>query len=47
MNDPTAIIDYLIERGHVTERDLAAYLLSKGWELQEPVIVKKLKKFSL
>lgn len=47
MNNPTAIIDYLIERGHVTERDLAAYLLSKGWELQEPVIVKKLKKFSL
>lgn len=47
MNDPTAIIDYLIERGHLSERDLAAYLHQKGWELQEPVIVKKLKKFSL
>lgn len=44
---PADILEYLIEHGMVEERDLAAYLHQKGWELQEPVIVKKLKKFSL
>ena len=44
---PDDILDYLIDNGHVTERDLATYLHQKGWELQEPVIVKKLKKFTL
>jgi hypothetical protein len=47
MKDPAAILDYLTENGYITERDLAVYLHQKGWELQEPVIVKKLKKFSL
>jgi hypothetical protein len=47
MKNPTAILDHLTENGYITERDLAVYLHQKGWELQEPVIVKKLKKFSL
>lgn len=46
-SDPVAFIDAIVKAGHVTDRDLAAYLHQKGWELQEPVIVKKLKKFSL
>ncbi len=47
LRDKDSIINFLIEYGYLTERDLAAYLHQKGWELQEPVIVKKLKKFSL
>lgn len=44
---PDEILDYLIDLGHLTERDLAIYLHQKGWELQEPVIVKKMKKFTV
>lgn len=47
LRDKDSIINFLIEYGYLTERDFAAYLHQKGWELQEPVIVKKLKKFSL
>jgi len=47
LRDKDSIITFLIEYGYLTERDLAVYLHQKGWELQEPVIVKKMKKFSL
>ncbi|MBR1449934.1 MAG: hypothetical protein IJ588_14490 [Prevotella sp.] len=44
---PQELIQQLIDRGHLQERDIAAYLYNKGWELHEPVIVKKHKKFSV
>ena len=44
---PEEILDYLIELGNLTDRDLAIYLHQKGWELQEPVIITKMKKFTV
>ena len=41
------IIQMLIDRHLVTEHDMAAFLFQQGWELHEPVVVTKLKKFSL
>lgn len=45
--DPQQLLQQLIERGHVSERDMATFLYNKGWELHEPVVVTKHKKFSL
>ena len=44
---PEAVLQAAIDRGILTERDIAAFLCRKGWELHEPVVVTKLKKFSL
>jgi len=44
---PQDILQQLIDRGHLSERDIAAFLFQKGWELHEPVVVTKHKKFSL
>lgn len=41
------VIQMMIDRHLATERDLAAFLCRKGWELHEPVMVKKLKKFTV
>ena len=41
------VIQMIIDRHLVTERDIAAYLCRKGWELHEPVVVTKLKKFTV
>ena len=46
-SDPLAFIDTLVKAGHFAERDMATYLYNKGWELHEPVVVTKHKKFSL
>jgi hypothetical protein len=47
VTDPTALLQQLIDRGHLQERDIAAFLFQKGWELHEPVVVTRHKKFSL
>lgn len=44
---PQDILQQLIDRGHLQERDIAAFLFQKGWELHEPVVVTRHKKFSL
>lgn len=41
------IIQMLIDRHLVTEHDMAVFLFQKGWELHEPVVVTKLKKFTV
>ena len=45
--DSQQLLQQLTERGHVSERDMAAFLYHKGWELHEPVVVTRHKKFSL
>jgi len=44
---PLELLQQLIDRGHLSERDIAAFLFQKGWELHEPVVVTRHKKFSL
>ena len=44
---PAELLQQLIDRGHLSERDLASFLYQKGWELHEPVVVTRHKKFSL
>ena len=44
---PAELLQQLIDRGHLSERDLASFLFQKGWELHEPVIVTRHKKFSI
>lgn len=41
------IIQMLIDRRLVTEHDMAVFLFQQGWELHEPVVVTKLKKFTV
>ena len=41
------IIQMLIDRHLVTEHDMAVFLFQQGWELHEPVVVTKLKKFTV
>lgn len=41
------ILQMLTEKGYITQRDMAVYLARQGWELQEPVVITKLKKFRL
>lgn len=47
LSSPQEVLQKVIDKGLVTERDIAAFLFNKGWELQEPVVVTKLKKFSI
>lgn len=42
---PAEILQQLIERGHMKERDIAKFLCDRGWKLQEPVVVTTYKKF--
>ena len=42
---PNDILQQLIDRGHVTEDDIATFLYNKGWKLQKPVVVTTHKKF--
>lgn len=44
---PLELLQQLIDRGYLQERDIAAFLFQKGWELHEPVVVTRHKKFSL
>jgi len=41
------VLQAAIDKGVLTEHDIAAFLCRKGWELHEPVVVTKLKKFSI
>ena len=41
------ILQMIVDRHLATERDSAAFLFQKGWELHEPVVVTRHKKFSL
>lgn len=41
------VLQTVIDRQLVTERDMAAFLYNKGWKLQEPVVVTTHKKFSI
>ena len=42
---PAGLLQQLIEKGHLTERDIAKFLYDRGWKLQEPVVVTTHKKF--
>lgn len=44
---PDDVLQAAIDKGVLTEHDIAAFLCRKGWELHEPVVVTKLKKFSI
>lgn len=44
---PLELLQQLIDRDHLQERDIAAFLFQKGWELHEPVVVTRHKKFSI
>lgn len=44
---PDDVLQAAIDKGILTEHDIAAFLCRKGWELHEPVVVTKLKKFSI
>ena len=44
---PIELLQQLIDRGHLSERDIAAFLFNRGWELHEPVVVTRHKKFSI
>ena len=44
---PDAVLQAAIDRGVLTERDIAAFLYNKGWKLQQPVITTTHKKFSI
>ena len=44
---PAEILQGIVDKGLLTEHDIAAFLFHKGWELHEPVVVTKHKKFSL
>lgn len=44
---PQDFLQQLIDRGHLSERDIAAFLFNRGWELHEPVVVTRHKKFSI
>ena len=43
--NPSDILQQLIDRGHMKERDIAKFLCDRGWKLQEPVVVTTYKKF--
>lgn len=43
--NPAGILQQLVDRGHMTERDIAKFLYDRGWKLQEPVVVTTHKKF--
>lgn len=47
LSSPQEVLQAVIDRGLATEHDIAAFLFHKGWELHEPVVVTKHKKFSL
>ena len=42
---PAELLQQLIDRNHLTEDDIAAFLYNKGWKLQKPVVVTTHKKF--
>ena len=44
---PEELLQQLIERNHLTEDDIAAFLYNKGWKLQKPVVVTTHKKFKV
>jgi len=42
---PADLLQQLVDRNHLTERDIAKFLYDRGWKLQQPVVVKTHKKF--
>ena len=44
---PEELLQQLIERNHLTEDDIAAFLYNKGWKLQKPEVVTTYKKFKV
>ena len=42
---PADLLQQLVDRGHLAERDIAKFLYDRGWKLQEPVVVTTHKKF--